>query len=289
MNPDQLFQIIYNVSLVVVLWATALGLGLYVSVGELLHSVSQTRLMIQGLVLNIVLIPLIVWGLTRVVPMEPGIAIGLVLLGASAGGPFGLVSSRLADGNAVFALALVSILQLTRVIAIPFWLGVVLPFGSADLIQVLVVLFVYIILPVILGMGLKRILAERSDPWERVASRVMVISLAILVISAVLLYQETLAALILSSTTVLILVIQLVSIGLGYLVGGPLPIGRRTLAASGLVRSSATALLFATQVYGAMPLVAPTVILYGVLQIIVSSLAAIAMARTGSRTVNSLI
>lgn len=148
----------------------------------------------------------------------------------------------------------------------------------------IVLLLVYIFLPLVIGLALQRFLKERSVIWGRVSLQLMRVLLGILVVSAVLLYRETLAALVLSATTVLILVLQFLSLGLGYLLGGPLGAGRRALAVTAVVRSSATALLIAAQVYAAQPLVASTVILYGVLALVVSSLAAIAMAWNYSRT-----
>lgn len=279
MNSDQLLQFLYNGSLICTLWATGIAVGLSSSVREMIRSVTQLRLMAQGLFLNLFVLPVLVWGLTRIVPMEPGIAVGLVLLIASAGGPYGLVATQLAGGDAVLALALIAILQVTRVFTIPLWVGLALPFGLNDALQVLLVLALYILLPVAIGLALQRLFPRPNPGAVRVARGAAMVFLAILLVSAILLYREVLAALLISWATALFLLIQLASLGLGYLFGRPSESGKKTIALTAVVRSSATALLIATQVYGGQPLVVATVILYGVIALVVATLAAAFMAR----------
>lgn len=275
MTPDELLQVTYNLALACTLWATAIGIGLRTSVREMIGSISQVRLMTQGLLLNLLIIPVIVWLSTRVLPLEPSLAIGLVLLAASAGGPYGLVAAQLARGDAVFAIALISILQVSRVVTIPLWLGLVMPFGLADVLQVIAVLFLYILLPLAIGLTLHRMFPQRSSRWEQIARVIATLFLIILIVSAILLYRVQLLELLMSWTMVLFLGLQLASLALGYLFGRPTEEGKRTLAVTAVVRSSATALLVATQIYGGQPLVAATVIVYGVTTLLVSTLAAI--------------
>lgn len=279
MSPEQLLQITYNFSLACTLWATAIGVGLRISFFEMLRSMTQARLMTQGMVLNLLIIPGIVWLLTRILPVEPALALGLVLLAASAGGPYGLVATQIAKGDVVFAVALISVLQVSRVFTIPLSLGLVAPFGLAEIVQVLGVLFAYLVLPFAIGLALHHILKQRRPAWERATDAVIRVGLIFVIASAVLLYRKQLAALVASWAMALILVIQLASLALGYLLARPAEQGQKTLALTVIMRSSTTALLIATQVYGAQPLVAATVTVYGVTSLVISTLAAIAMAR----------
>jgi len=283
LSAEQLYQIIYNLSLACALWATAIAVGLGISAFEMLRSVAQFRLMTRGLLLNLLIIPGVVWLLTRLLPVEPAVALGLVLLAASAGGPYGLVATQIAKGDVVFALALISVLQASRVVTIPLWIGIVMPFGWAEARQVLSVLFLYMLLPLAIGLALRRVRHKRSVTWERAANVFARVALIFVIASAILLYREQLAALVASWAMALILFIQLASLALGYLLPSPAAQGQRTLALTAVVRSSATVLLIATQVYGAQPLVAATVIGYGVMALVVSTLAAMILARKKSK------
>jgi len=106
-------------------------------------------LMVKALLLNLIIIPLSIWILTRILPVDQSVAIGLLLLAAAAGGPFGLTAAQLAGGDVAFALALIAVLQVTRIVAIPFWLGVFQPEGLSDVVQSIVSLALYILLPLV--------------------------------------------------------------------------------------------------------------------------------------------
>jgi len=256
-----------------------MAIGLQLTLGQIAGSFARTRLMMKALLLNLAVIPLGTWLLTRILSVEPGVAIGLLLLAASAGGPFGLTATQLARGETAFALALVSVLQVTRVVAIPFWLGVFSPFGMAEVFQLISTLVLYILLPLAVGVMLRTFWRDHSASWSRLAQRVGSALIAVVIASAILLYRETLADLIFSGTLLLILGIQLLSLGLGYVFGGPETADRRTVAVTAIVRSSAVALVVANQMYPEQPHVAATVIAYGVMAFVVATLAALSLAR----------
>ncbi len=235
--------------------------------------------MIKALLLNLAVIPLGVWVLTRSPLIPQGVVIGLLLLAAAAGGPFGLTATQLAHGDVAFALVLVTTLQVARIVTIPFWLGVFLPFGLSEVVQIIVSLGLYILLPLAVGMVLRRFLRDRSVRWSLMAQGAGSALIAVVIVSAVLLYRSTLAALAISWTMLMILGIQFLSWGLGYVLGGPETAGRRTVAVTTIVRSSAAALLIANQVYSEQPLVAATIITYSIVAICVATLAAVSMGR----------
>jgi BASS family bile acid:Na+ symporter len=277
--PEQILQFTYNFSLAAALWATAIAIGLRLTVGQIASSFARTSLMIKALLLNLAIIPLGVLILTRILPVEPGVAIGLLLLAAAAGGPLGLTATQLARGDTAFALTLISVLQVTRVVAIPFWLGVFLPFGLAEFFQTIATLVWYILLPLAAGMTLRKLWRDRSAGWSRMVQRVGSALIVVVSASGLLLYRETLAALVVSWTMLLILAIQLLSLGLGYVFGGPETASRSAVAVTAVMRSSAVALIIANQVYPERPPVVATVIAYGVMALVVATSAAVGMAR----------
>jgi BASS family bile acid:Na+ symporter len=287
-TSEQLLQITYDVSLAAALWATAIAIGLRITVREFADSFLQTRLMFKALLLNLVIIPLGVWILVRIFSVDQGVATGLLLLAAAAGGPFGLTVTQLAGGDVVFALSLVSVLQVARIVTIPFWLGVFLPIGPSEILQIILALVLYILLPLMVGMVLRRFFRDRSASWSRAAQQIGSVLVVVVIISAVLLQRNTLAALVISGTMLLILGIQFLSWALGYAFGGPETASRRTVAVTAIVRSSAAALLIANRVYARQPLITATVIAYGVVALCTAALAAVSMGRVPAHSLRRL-
>jgi predicted Na+-dependent transporter len=64
----------------------SMGLGL--TVPQIMGPLRNVRLVIMALVANFVLVPLVAFGLTRVIPLGQDLQIGLLLLGTAAGAPF---------------------------------------------------------------------------------------------------------------------------------------------------------------------------------------------------------
>lgn len=235
------------------------------------------RSLTRALLLNLVVLPVIVWGLTHFLGVDLGVSIGLILLAAAPGGPFGLTAAHLAGGDTALALLLVSVLQAARIVTIPLWLGVYMSFGPQQFLEVIGVLVLYIFVPLLIGLGLQRFFHRGAHRLVVPANRVGNISIVILIASAVLLYAEPLRAVVMSQAMLLILFIQALSFGLGILFGGAKTPERRTIAVTAMVRSSTAAILIASQVYASLPGAAATVIAYGVSALITSTLAALGM------------
>lgn len=230
-----------------------------------------------ALLLNLVVLPAIVWGLTHVLAVDSAISIGLVLLAAAPGGPYGLTAAHLAGGDSALALLLVSVLQAARVVTIPLWLGVYMSFGVQQFLEVMGVLVLYIFVPLLIGLSLKRFFHRGAHRLVEPANRVGNISIVILIASAVLVYAEPLRAVVMSQAMLLILFVQALSLGLGYLIGGARAPEQRTIAVTAMVRSSTAAILIASQIYALLPSTAATVIAYGVSALVTSTLAALGM------------
>lgn len=270
-------QFVYNLALATALWATAIRVGLSITPGDLARSVRRGRSLTRALLLNLVVLPVIVWGSTHFLRVDLGVSIGLVLLAAAPGGPYGLTAAHLAGGDTALALLLVSVLQAARIVTIPLWLGVYLSFGPQQFLEVIGVLVLYIFVPLLIGLGLKRFFHRGARRLVVPANRVGNISIVILIASAILLYAEPLRAVIMSQAMLLILSIQALSFGLGYLMGGAQAPEKRTIAVTAIVRSSTAAILIASQLYASLPGTAATVIAYGVSALVTSTLAALGM------------
>jgi BASS family bile acid:Na+ symporter len=89
-----------------------LAAGLHTYAPGIITPLRDLRLVLVAMALNFVLAPLLAWVLTVVIPLDRGHAMGLLLLGGSAGAPFLPKVVQIARGNAALAAALMGLLTL---------------------------------------------------------------------------------------------------------------------------------------------------------------------------------
>jgi bile acid:Na+ symporter, BASS family len=217
-----------------------LSIGLRVSSGELLDILRQRALFVRTLVANCFLIPAIGILLVRIFPLTPDASVGILLLAAIPGTPIALQFTRMAKTRLAFAAAMIFVLSLVSIVMTP--LAVELMPQTAERNQRPMLLLVtsialYIALP--LGAGLW---AARRAP--KIAPR-LVLPLGVLasIIFVFLMWEtrlarrEALNAIRGGGTILPMLLLLLLSMLIGWLIGGPDRESRRVMATSTGMRS----------------------------------------------------
>jgi predicted Na+-dependent transporter len=80
-------HIINSAFLIIMLWATSLSLGMQFTIQQILAPFRRARLMSIAVLLNVVVVPLIAWGLTRAFRIDPGYATGILLVAFASAAP----------------------------------------------------------------------------------------------------------------------------------------------------------------------------------------------------------
>ena len=140
-------------------------------------------------VLNFALLsPLLAFGVAHVFSLDPSLAVGLVLLGASPGGVLANLLTHLARGDTALSITMTGISSLGAVVTVPLFLSLATShFGATGLDEhvgmlgvVARVLFVTVV-PLAIGMRLR---ARRPD-WVAETSRTVRRVTAVIFIAAV--------------------------------------------------------------------------------------------------------
>ena len=146
------------------LFIIMLGMGLGLTVEDFTRVVVQPRAIVLGLLAQLVMLPLVGFGLAIAFPLSPELAVGVMVLVACPGGPTSNLISYLVRGNVALSISLTAISSLVTVFTIPlvvngamqFFLGsgsdLQLPLGDT-MLQIAVITLV----PVSLGMVLHRL------------------------------------------------------------------------------------------------------------------------------------
>jgi len=166
------------------LFAMMLGLGMTLRGEDFRRLRSAPRAVALGLSGQLVLLPLMAFAIATALELAPALAIGLVLIAACPGGVTSNVFTWMARGEVALSLSLTAASSLVAFLTVPLLVSLALRmWGSAgssielSLSETLSTIFASTALPVLVGMGVKRL---RPDLAERLHRPLIVASSAVL-------------------------------------------------------------------------------------------------------------
>jgi BASS family bile acid:Na+ symporter len=277
-----ILHIINSAFLVIMLWATSLSLGMQFTMQQILAPFKRIGLMGIAVLLNVVVVPLIGWGLTRVFSINPGYAIGIMLVAFASAAPAALKLAQIERGDVPYAVSLVVLLSVLNIVAIPLWSALLMPSGvSIDPLQVASTLLINVLLPLAIGLFIHARYEEQAREWAPPLNKLSTLALLIVIASSIVVDFSTLLTLIGSLAIVAGILLVLIAFVLGYVLGGSDQESRRVTATVTGSRAVGPALLIATQSFPTDPQVTAGVIAVG---LIGSLLPAIVAMEWGKRS-----
>ena len=167
------------------------GLGLSLTVDDFRRVGRHPKVVVIALGCQLVLLPLVCFGLITVFDLPPLLAIGMMLLAASPGGTSANLFSHLFRGDVALNVTLTAVNSVISIITLPVITNIAIDYYNRDdevglqFTKVLEV-FAIVLVPVAIGMLVRakaRAFAERMDKPVRIGSAVI---LAILVLGILL-------------------------------------------------------------------------------------------------------
>lgn len=152
-------------------------LGLTLEGKDFLLVFKRYKAVLAGMVGQLVVLPVLAWLIARSMGMNPLFTIGLVLIACCPGGSSSNIFSMLAKGDVALSVSLTAISSLVTLVTVPLimqWttsavgeaVGVTLPVGNL-LMQNLVTM----LLPILLGIGVRHWWKATAQKIEKVLSR----------------------------------------------------------------------------------------------------------------------
>jgi predicted Na+-dependent transporter len=123
MTINEFLAIIAQVSGLLGIVASMLGMGLGLTLAQITQPLKNVRLVVLVLLANFVLVPLLAYVITLVLPLSDPLKIGLIIIACSAGAPFLVLEARGAKANLALAVGVMTLLMVITV----FFLPIVLP------------------------------------------------------------------------------------------------------------------------------------------------------------------
>lgn len=166
-----------------------LGMGLSLVPADFQRVTRYPKAVAVGAVCQILLLPLIGTLITLVVPMQPEIAVGLIVLAVCPGGPSSNLITYLAKGDVALSVTLTAVSSIVTVFTIPlftnlalqYFLGksaaIALPIGST-MLQI----FLITLLPIAIGMVIRQRFPDTARRLEKQMSRLAIGLLALIIV-----------------------------------------------------------------------------------------------------------
>lgn len=260
-------------ALVVVMMA---AVGLHLSLEQVWSGLRRWWVLALAVLANLVLIPALVLGLSRLLALPAGVATGLLVCAAAPGGPTGPLFARIARADLGFGTSLQVLLSVLALVSAPLTLELLGGSSERSLLWPMVqTLATFQLLPLALGMAAR----HRHPAWaERLGPPMGKLANLLLLLVVVGLLVTRGAALLDQAPSVHAALMALVLLPLVFSLTWPAdPPGRRTLVAAGMVttvRNVSVALLLSASFFAHDPAVDVAILVWGFYMMVIPGLLA---------------
>lgn len=283
-------NVLLEYGLPIVLAFVMVGIGLTLTVADFDRQRKTPKPLVVGVFGLTVVVPLLSVGIAILFNLPAELAIGVVLLGATAGGTTSNVMTYLGGGNTALSLVLTVVANLATIVSIPFWAGVALErwgdaveagtnvtVGFMDVAGLLVGL---VLIPTSLGMLIRARKPALAARLENTVSKVSGIVLFVLIIGVTVTLDDpwTLLRQAGPATLLLACVATATGFGLGVLSRLPRP-GHVALGMEFGIKNITLTMLLGVTALGSEEIALPAAV-YGVMMYI-PGLALLSFARRG--------
>lgn len=153
------------------------SLGLSLEGKDFLLVLHRFKAVLVGMFGQLVVLPLLAWFIARAMDLNPIFTIGIVLIACCPGGSSSNIFSMLAKGDVALSVSLTAVSSIVTFITVPFimlWVtasvgeaqGITLPVG-----QLLMQNLVTMLLPILLGIGVRRWWPKAAAKIEKFLSK----------------------------------------------------------------------------------------------------------------------
>jgi BASS family bile acid:Na+ symporter len=169
------------------------SLGLTLSAADFRRVLVAPRGVAIGM-LNLALIsPLLAFAVAALFDLPPELAVGLVLLGASPGGMMANMLTHLSRGDTALSVTMTAISSVCAAITVPLFLGLSTDHFGATGLGVVARVFAITIVPVAIGMELRRRWPQRAASAYPRARRISLSLFGVVVLGAIASEYDTVA------------------------------------------------------------------------------------------------
>ncbi|MFM8346601.1 MAG: bile acid:sodium symporter family protein [Bacteroidota bacterium] len=234
MQDNSILTVIMPIALGIIM----LGLGLSLKIEDFRRVVVYPKAVFIGLFCQMILLPLVCFGVAKVFGLGPELAVGLMLLSASPGGPTANLYSHLAKGDVALNITLTAINSVLTLITLPvivelslghFMDGgdIVMPFKKV------VEVFLIVLIPVAIGMITNARATAFARKMDKPVKILSALFLVLVIAGAVLKEKEQIGSYF-QQVGSAALVFNILSMAIGYFIPRLISVEKRQAIAIGM-------------------------------------------------------
>lgn len=200
-----------------------LGLGLSLKIDDFKRVLIYPKAVFIGLACQMLVLPVICFFIAKSFGLPPVLAVGLMLLSASPGGPTANLYSHLSKGDVALNISLTAVNSILTLFTLPFIInfainyfmqsGEVVPMQFKKVLEV----FAIVLVPVSLGMIIKSKFPVLTVKLDKPVKIISALFLVLIIVAAVLKEKEHIAEYFAQVGTAA-LVFNLISMAIGYFI-----------------------------------------------------------------------
>ena len=220
MTANELFTIIAQISGLLGIVCSMLAMGLGLTLTQIVQPLKNVRLVVLALLANFVLVPLLAYGITRIIPLDEPLKIGLIVLATCAGAPFLILEAKGAKANLGVAVGVMTLLMVVTIFYLPVVLPLLLTGVEVDAGAIAQSLIVLMLIPLILGLLVKAHAPDTAKNWAPAMNKIGALGIVTLLVVGLGLNVANVVSLIGTGGFLALFLFIAGSLLIGFVVGG---------------------------------------------------------------------
>ena len=242
------------------------GLGLGLTTSDFLRVIKTPRDFIVGFLSQVILLPIIAFGLILVIPMPIEIAMGVMVIAAAPGGVTSNVLTKFANGDVALSVSLTAVVSLFAIFIVPLiifnsanFIGIEIT-KEISMLNIAIKMFFVVTVPVLFGMIVRNLMTDFIISKTLIIQRLSIILFLIIFISIWVEEWSKIVSFI-ARAGLVAGILNLVMIFVGYYVAKMFASGvpqRKCISLECGLQNGTLAVFVATQLFDEMVFMVPT-------------------------------
>lgn len=180
--------VLIEIGLPVSLFLIMIGMGMTLTPKDFHEVIVAPRATLFGLLAQVLLLPLVAFGLAMMLPLTPALAVGLIVIAACPGGTTSNLFAYLGRGDVALSIVLTVLASLITIVTLPMFVSWGLrAFSDHELeiqlpvVRTVVALVAIVLVPVLIGMTVRKFAPRVAQGGEKLVGLFGLVVLVVVV------------------------------------------------------------------------------------------------------------